>query len=113
MIIGITKILILFPFIPYLIFLLTSKSRKMAHVYNGPIVVLSIVFISSYILDVIYVLVLLVVYILSVFYFATENTKKKRTPKRFGMNVLLFCSWLGLKLYVVLVIIGVALEMLK
>lgn len=113
MIVGITKILILFPFLPYLIFMVTSKNRKMAHVYCGPIVLLGNLIIINYLFNLIGVLIILIAYLLAVFYFAADKTKKKRTPKRFWMNFSYFMSWLGFRLYVVLVLIGTILEMIK
>ncbi len=113
MIVGITKILILLPFLPYLVFLLTSKNRKIAHVYCGPIVLLSNVTIISYILDVSYTVIVLILYILTTLFLATKKTKRKRSPKRFGLNVLFFFSWLGFKLYVIFVVIGIVQEVLN
>ncbi|WOO86614.1 hypothetical protein RZE82_05735 [Mollicutes bacterium LVI A0039] len=113
MIVGIAKILILFPFLPYLIFLITSKNRKMAHVYCGLIVLLSNIIILNYMFHIIYVLIALTVYVLATLFFATEKTKKKRSPKLFGLNVLFFFSWLGFRLYLILIIIGTAMEMIK
>lgn len=113
MIIGIAKILILFPFIPYLIFMVTSKNRKLAHVYCGPIVFVSNLIILNYLLNIILVPIVLIAYLLVVFYFSKEKTKKKRTPKRFWMNFSYFTSWIGFRLYVILIVVGTILEMLK
>lgn len=113
MIIGIAKILILFPFLPYLIFMITSKNRKLAHVYCGPIVFVCNVILLNYLFKLMLVPVVLIGYLITVFYFTSEKTKKKRTPKRFWMNFSYFTSWLGFRLYVILVIIGTILEMLK
>ncbi len=113
MLLGITKVLILFPFIPYLIFMITSRNRKLAHVYCGPIVALCNFFILNYLFNILVAIFLTIAYIGVTFYFAKEKTKKKRTPKRFGMNILYFMSWVGLRLYLVLIIIGTILEMMK
>ncbi len=111
--IGITKILILFPFLPYLIFMITSKNRKLAHVYCGPILMICNFIILDYLVNVILALAVMIVYLLAAFYFAKEKTKKKRTPKRFWMNFSYFMSWIGFRLYVVLVILGTILEMMN
>ncbi len=113
MLLGITKVLILFPFIPYLIFMITSRNRKLAHVYSGPIVTLCIFFMLNYLVSIIPAILLTAAFIGVTVYFAKEKTRKKRTPKRFGMNILYFMSVLGLRVYVVLIIIGTILEMMK
>lgn len=113
MIIGIAKILILFPFIPYMIFIVTSRSRKKAHLYNGPIMLLSIGVILNYLFSLLPMLIVIVAYLAAVFYFATDKTKRKRTPKKFGLNILYFMSWIGLRLYLVLIILGIILEFFK
>lgn len=113
MIEGIAKILILFPFLPYLIFMVTSKNRKLAHVYCGPIVLLSNIIIIKYLFNPIFLLIILIAFLIAVFYFAADKTKKKRTPKRFWMNFSYFTSWLGFRLYVVLVVIGTIIQMIK
>ncbi len=113
MIIGITKILILFPVLPYLIFLITSKNRKMAHVYCGPLVALANFFILNYLFNIIFVLIVFAMYVFAIIYFAKEKIKKKRTPKRFWMNVLYYMSWLGFRLYVTLVVLGTIIEMMN
>ncbi len=113
MIIGIAKILILFPFLPYLIFMITSKNRKLAHVYCGPIVFIANLILLNYLFNLILVPLVLAGYLITVFYFTKEKTKKKRTPKRFWMNFSYFTSWIGFRIYMVLVIIGTILEMMK
>lgn len=113
MVAGIAKILILFPFLPYLIFILTSKSRKLAHVYCGPIVAVCNIVILNYLVDTIYVAIVIALYAIIVFYFAKERTKRKRTPKRFWKMFSYYSSKLGFILYVPLVIIGTILEMIK
>lgn len=113
MIIGIAKILIIFPFMLYLIFLITSKNRKLAHVYCGPFVLLSIGVIINYLFDLIFVPIVLGAYLIVVLFLAKEKTKNKRTAKRFWMYCSFFCSKVGFRLYILLVVIGTVLEMLK
>ncbi len=113
MIIGIAKLLILFPFIPYLIFVVTSKNRKYAHMYNGPIVLLANFFILKYLWGIWIALLLIAIYGLICFYLAKESTQKKRSPKRFGKYFLWHLSKIGLLLYGLLVVIGTILEALK
>lgn len=113
MIIGIGKILIIFPFIPYLIFILTSKSLKKAHMYNGLFTLVSIVIISNYQFEVIPFLIVVVSYLIAVFIIVANKTKGKRNPKRFGKYFLYYLSIIGLVLYLVLVIIGVTIEFLN
>ncbi len=111
MIIGITKLLILFPFIPYLIFVMTSKSKKMAHVYNGLVVALANFLILNYLLSIGLAILVFLAYVAACFFFAYEHTSKKRTPKRFVRYGLLYLSKLGMVVYLVLVIIGTIVEM--
>lgn len=113
MIIGITKILILFPFIPYLIFLITSRNRKYAHIYNGLVLLICNFFITKYLFELPLAIIIIIAYLAGAFYLAAVSTKRKRNPKRFGKYILYHLSRLGFVLYGILVVIGTILEMIN
>ncbi len=115
MLVGISKFLIVFPFIPYLIFWITSKSRKLAHVYCGPVVATCNIFLLKEIFNILFIPIVLLAYFGVALYLTFKKLKKKkrRKPKKFWMYFSYFLSKVGFKIYIVLVIIGTIMEMMK
>lgn len=108
MLIGITKVLIIFPFIPFLVFILTSGEFKLAYMYSAPIVILANAIILKYYFNLIFALVLTIGFIIMVLVMSKNKDPKKRLKKFSRIS-----SWLGFRIYFVLVIIGTILEMIK
>lgn len=86
---------------------------KKAHMYNGLIVLTSIVIISVNLVGIIYGILITIAYAIITFLLTTSRTKGHRTPQRFGKYYLFYLSKIGLPIYFMLVIIGIILEFLN
>ncbi len=111
---GLIKLLLIFPFLPFILLLIYSKSRQSAYILIAPLYLLSQLLLCKYIFGVMLGIIIFGILIGGLTFMTIEfNQTKRMTIMNFVRYFFITTARNYPRLYVVLVVIGIVQEYMK